>query len=427
MTDGLRRRAEARLASADPARLGEMAPEQVERLVHELQVHQIELELQNEELRKAQLELLRARDRYVDLYDFAPVGYVTMDDRGLIVEANLTATDMLGVARTKLVRRQLAEFVAAEDADSFYIRRRELLETGVRQTCDLRMKKGDGTRFWARVDCVKVAGGPGTPAQFRIAIGDISEQMTLEAQLRQEQKLAAIGTLASGVAHEINNPLQGIVAYAQLIVDRLGEPGGEPSEFASEIMHEGQRIAAITRNLLAFARQESDVRGCAGIADIVQGALALIRTLIRRDQITLDVSVPDGLPLVRCHGQEIQQVLLNLLTNARDAVSRRYPAYDEDKVIRVTAVTIDRGGAPWVRTTVEDHGPGIPPDVQERIFEPFFTTKSRAVGTGLGLSVSLGIVKRHGGELICETEPGRYARFHLDLPAASEEDEAPGA
>jgi len=237
----------------------------------------------------------------------------------------------------------------------------------------------------------------------------------MEAQLRQQQKLESIGTLAGGVAHEINNPINGIMNYAQLIQDRL-EPGSPLAEYTSEILHETQRVADIVRNLLTFARNDKESHSPARIEDIIEGTLSLIRTVIRHDQITLQVNVPGDLPDLECRSQQIQQVLMNLMTNSRDALNERYAGYDPDKVLNVEARLFEKRGRRWIRVTVEDHGTGIPPEVRERMFDPFFTTKPRDQGTGLGLAISHGIVKEHQGEMVVETEPGRFTRMHVDLP-----------
>ena len=242
------------------------------------------------------------------------------------------------------------------------------------------------------------------------------EKLQMEVHLRQQQKLESIGTLASGVAHEINNPIMGIMNYATLISERLDPSQNQLREFAHEIGHETERVAEIVRNLLVFSRQEKQEHSPAQISNIVDGTISLIRTVIKRDQITLEVDVPEGLPQIKCRSQQIQQVLMNLLTNARDAVNARYPEYDLDKIITLNVNLFEKEGRRWLRTTVEDHGVGIPVEIRERIFDPFYTTKDRAIGTGLGLSISLGIVKDHHGELSFESEEGQPTRFHLDLP-----------
>jgi len=258
---------------------------------------------------------------------------------------------------------------------------------------------------------------------FIVVFEDITERVQaekekrqMETHLRQEQKLASIGTLASGVAHEINNPLMGIMNYAQLIHDRIDPAEGRLLEFSAGIIEETERVAVIVRNLLTFAQQDRHIHSSANISDIVEDTLSLIRTIIKRDQITLEVDLPDELPVIKCRSQQIQQVLMNLLTNARDALNQRYPEYHPDKIIRVRVDPFEKDGRRWLRITVEDHGAGIPNEIRERIFDPFYTTKDRATGTGLGLSISLGIVQDHHGELTFESEEGQPTRFYLDLP-----------
>ena len=255
-----------------------------------------------------------------------------------------------------------------------------------------------------------------------VYVRDISQRKRAERQraneqaaLRQQQKLEAIGVLASGVAHEINNPINGIMNYAQLILDNACDCTGNV-EYASEIIKETERVSNIVSNLLRFSRQEKQSHSPARIEDIIERTLSLIRTLFRRDQIRLDLDMPENLPSIKCRSQQIEQVFMNLMTNARDALNMKYPDYHEDKVIKVGCSLFERDERSWLRITVEDKGPGIPTDNYDKIFEPFFTSKPRDIGTGLGLSISYGIIKDHQGEISFDTELGEYTRFHVDLP-----------
>jgi signal transduction histidine kinase len=244
-----------------------------------------------------------------------------------------------------------------------------------------------------------------------------SDRESLRDQLLQSQKLESLGVLAGGVAHEINNPINGVMNYAQLIKDKIEQRDPVLSEYAGEIIRETDRVAGIVRNLLAFARQGKQEHSPARPCDIAEGTIVLVRTILRHDRIVLTVDVPEDLPEVQCRSQQIQQVLMNLITNARDALNEKYPEHDENKKIAVTALAFEKDGETWVRITVEDTGPGIPPEARRRIFDPFFTTKPRRQGTGLGLSISHGIVKDHRGELRVESEVGAWTRFHVELPA----------
>lgn len=248
---------------------------------------------------------------------------------------------------------------------------------------------------------------------------DVTEIRRMEEKLMQSQKMESIGTLAGGVAHEINNPINGIMNYAQLILDR-NDSSSIVTGFAQEIIHETCRVAEIVRDLLTFARQEKQTYSPAQLPKIISAVLSLIQTVMRHDQIELELAIPESLPAIKCRSQQIQQVLMNLITNARDTLNERYPAYDTAKKILLSAEVIEKQSRRFIRTTVKDWGIGIPLDMQDRIFDPFFTTKPKEIGTGLGLSISYGIVREHGGELTVDSKPGQYTRFHMDLPVIEE-------
>ncbi|MCA9699232.1 MAG: HAMP domain-containing histidine kinase, partial [Myxococcales bacterium] len=223
-------------------------------------------------------------------------------------------------------------------------------------------------------------------------------------------------------AHEINNPVQGIMNYAELIAGNTGDVE-TVLEFADEITIEAQRVATIVRNLLAFSRQEREqTMEDVDAGKLIEATLSLIHAVLRKDQIEISVDVQPGLPPIRCRLQQIQQIVMNLVTNARDALNERYPGYDPNKRIVISAGRSPDPGPDKnqsrVRITVADQGAGIPGEALARIFDPFFTTKGRDQGTGLGLSVSHGIAKEHGGNLSVETRRGEGTRFYLDLPAA---------
>jgi len=188
------------------------------------------------------------------------------------------------------------------------------------------------------------------------------------------------------------------------------------ADYAREIIHETDRIAAIVKNLLQFSRQEKQTHSYASVYDMIDQTVMLINTVIKKDQIRMVLQVDEGLPQIKCRSQQIQQVLMNLLTNARDTLNEKYPEFDENKVIFLMGSLFERDGRRWVRLTVQDNGMGIPEEIRERIFEPFFSTKPKDKGTGLGLSISHGIVKDHHGSITMETEEGQFTRVILELP-----------
>jgi PAS domain S-box-containing protein len=186
-TAELRRRAEEMLPGR-PAQaldnLEALSPEEIRRMLHELRVHQIELELQNEELRQAQAELDAARARYFDLYNLAPVGYCTVSEQGLILEANLTAASLLGVARSALVQRPLTGFILPEDQDIYYRYRKQLPGAGAPQACELRMLEADGLAFWVRLEAAVAEAADGAPV-CRVVMSNITGRKRMEEALQK--------------------------------------------------------------------------------------------------------------------------------------------------------------------------------------------------------------------------------------------------
>ncbi len=356
----------------------------------------------------------------------SPASVVITDVQGNIEYVNPKFEQVTGYTLEEVRGKNPRLLKSGEMPDEAYAGMWRTIAAGGEWTGEFHNRRKDGSLYWENAILSGIKNDAGHVTHFLAVKEDITarkrleqERAGLEAKLRQHQKLESIGTLAGGVAHEINNPINGIMNYAQLIQDRL--PAESPlAEFTGEILHETQRVVTIVRNLLTFSRDEKQSHSPARLTDIVEGTLSLIRTVIRHDQITLRVDVAGNLPELKCRSQQLQQVLMNLMTNARDALNARYPGHDADKVLHVTAGEFAKEGRCWIRVTVEDHGTGITPAVRERMFDPFYTTKPRDQGTGLGLAISHGIVKEHHGELTVESEPGHFTRMHLDLPVDNE-------
>jgi len=228
-------------------------------------------------------------------------------------------------------------------------------------------------------------------------------------------KLAAVGELAAGVGHEINNPINGIINCAELLLKDAPE-GTKLRKYLELIHKESERVARIVASLLAFSRQDREAHSLARICDVVNKVLDFCRKRLEKSQIRLHVDVSENLPKLLCRTEQLQQVVLNLLVNAAHGLDERFPETDPDKVILVTASSVSIDGDPFLRLVIEDHGCGIPQQNLGRVFDPFFSTKDKDKGTGLGLSVSDGIVKSHGGTIILESEVNRYTRFTIMLP-----------
>lgn len=367
--------------------------------------------------RKEAEEILRHNRKMLSLFmDSSTEGMAILDSDLNFLEVNEATTRILGQPREVFEGTNVRDLSPDAVRSGRYQKYLDVVRTGEPFITEDRLDHPSFGHRHLFLRAFRVGDGMG------IILTDITERIhgerekrKMDAQLRHQQKLESIGTLASGVAHEINNPINIIMNYAQLILDD-SKSDGTLAENAGQILTESGRVADIVRNLLRFSRHERQAHSEADLNDVVEATLSLVRKLLARDQVEVRVDVPGDLPRCKCRTQQIQQVLMNLLTNARDALNERYPGAHEDKFVSVTASQTEQDGNPWLRLTVEDRGTGIPDDIAERVFDPFFTSKSRDMGTGLGLAISHGIVTEHRGNLSFETEPGRFTRFHVDLP-----------
>jgi signal transduction histidine kinase/integral membrane sensor domain MASE1 len=240
----------------------------------------------------------------------------------------------------------------------------------------------------------------------------------MDRRLRLQDRLEAVATLTRGAAHEINNPLSGILGYAEVIHDSA-DADSPSRHYAQEIIAEGNRIRAIVKELQYFAQPDSGSVKSIDLAELVQGTLTLARTSLRRDGVQLVVHLSSDLPPVMAPPQHLRQILLALLQNAQDALNARYPGSDPGKRILISAAVDSLDGSPMVRLTVEDHGPGIPAEVLPQVFDPFFSTKYPGSQRGLGLSSCHGLLRPIGGRIDIDSEEGEYTRVSVILPAVT--------
>ena len=248
-----------------------------------------------------------------------------------------------------------------------------------------------------------------------IILKNITSQKQIEAQLQHAQRMEAIGTLAAGVAHEINNPISGIIGYAEILKDLNQEQPAE-KDIINRIIKEADRIAEIVKNLLSFARNRHEEKNPANIKDILSSTLGLIEKRLIKDGIQLSVDVPDALPDIKVRSHEIQQVFLNILNNAHYGLKQKPLELSGEKFLNIKCEIKEVEGRNFIRTTIYDSGAGIPKNILNKICDPFFSTKPPGKGTGLGLSISHGIVNNHKGKLLFEALEGKYTKFMVDLP-----------
>lgn len=248
-----------------------------------------------------------------------------------------------------------------------------------------------------------------------LSLMDVTDNITMYGELMRADHLSSIGKLASGVAHEINNPINGIINYAQLLANKSPDNSRE-KEIAKQIIKESDRIATIVRSLLSFARDNKGERSPVYADEILSDSFALIEAQLKKNGIELHVHIPSDLPPLFVNKQQIEQVFLNIISNALYTLNEKYPLADKNKVLEIYAEERTDAGSASVRLTFKDMGTGIPPDIIDKLINPFFTTKPVDSGTGLGLSISHGIIVDHGGKISFKSIEGESTSVIIDLP-----------
>lgn len=401
----IRQRAEEAIRNDNSIAWESLPPEQMQQLLHELRVHQVELEMQNDELRRTQHELEVSRARYFDLYDLAPVGYLTVSEDGLILETNLTFATMLGVERNALLKQPLTSYIFVEDQDSYYLRRKQLLETGAAQSLDMRMLRTDGSIFHAHLQATR-----GQNGECWITLEDINELWQARQELFKAQKNESLGVLAGGIAHDFNNILAAILGNISMARLQLHEP-----ENADLRLHQAEKAAFRAKNLakqlITFARGGEPVKKNIDVRSILKEAAGF--ALLGSNVKCVFSLANDLLPVEADEGQ-IVQVIHNLVLNAVHAMP-------EGGTVTVSAdnVSARHSGNRFVKFSVADTGSGISEENLLKIYDPYFSTKQH--GSGLGLASCYSIIMKHGGKIRATSILGKGSTFTISLPASLQE------
>jgi PAS domain S-box-containing protein len=425
----LRRRAEA---AAQGRAVHATEDFQPQRALHELRVHQIELEMQNEELRRAHEELEASRARYVDLYDMAPVGYLTLGESGLILEANLTAATLLSVARSDLVKQPLSRFILRDDQDIHYLHRKRLLETGAPQMWELRLMRTGSGPFWARVQAA-MAQDDGGAAIWRAVISDVDDlkraeaerqQAKLEVQNQQFQKAESLARMAGAIAHRFNNYLMAVTGNLELVMGDLSLDARSFQDM-THAMEAARQAAQLSTQMLTYLGQAPGRHDPLDLSNLCRRSVAALRATMPKDvaleaqNLALDL-------VVSANASQIRQALTNLVANAAESYEGRGAVHFALKTISAPDIPTARRfpvgwqphGDAYACVEVVDTGRGIAESDFEALFDPFFSRKSS--GRGLGLPVVLGIVRAHGGAITVDSEPGQGSAFRIFLPISAD-------
>jgi two-component system cell cycle sensor histidine kinase/response regulator CckA len=414
-------------------------------MVHELRVHEIELSMQNEELRRSQDELAASRDAYRALYDGAPVGYLTLEPRGVIVASNATAASMLGVDDLALRSTPLSSLLSRADADRLYLHLRQATESRERCSCEVDVEpspaRSPREAVRLRLDSVAVDDGEGL--RFHTTLTDVSERHDLEQQLRQLNddlerrvnqrtlelraaherlltagKMEAIGRLAGGVAHDFNNLLTVIRLQTGMLRRQLAA-GGPAAGGLADIERASRTAAALVGKLLAFARSAPAHAGGCDPVLVIRELSGLLRGSIP-EGIGLALHLADDAGWVDVDRASLEQVVMNLVYNGRDAIADAGAIGIELQRVDGATVALRHPEADpsrdYVMIAVRDSGHGMDAETLGRAFEPFYTTKGGERGTGFGLATVYGVVMAAAGFIDLRSEKGRGTEVLVYLP-----------
>ena len=410
---GSRRRAEKRLRRQPPGTGPARKEADTERLVLELEGRSIQLEMQNQQLQQARKELEAGLEKYRELYDFAPVGYLTLDREGIVREANLTLASLLGIERARLVQRRFGLWVFAADQPGFSAFLAKVFESKGRESCEVRMLKEGKPPVEVRLEAAVAASGQ----ECRVVVRDITERKRAERDFLVLSKIESTGLLAGGIAHDFNNLLAVILLDLEM-VQALAPASEQLALYLEQAKQTAVTAHGLTKQLLSFAKEDPPVRKPIRLSALIQEST---RLALSGSRVRSEFSLADGLWPVEADARQLGQVIRNVVLNAREAIPQGGTVS-----VRAENVVLGPRENPslppgvYVRISIADQGCGIPKEVLPRIFDPYFSTKQRGEqkGMGLGLTICHRVIQEHGGAISVESPPGGGTTFHLHLPAS---------
>lgn len=385
-----------------------------------------------EELVAARTADLREKSDHLQLLATAIEGaaeamFIT-DARLVIQYVNPAFETLTGYSSAEITGQTPRILRSDAQTDAFFENIYESIKPGVPWRGNIVNRRKDGSTYTSDVIISGVAGPDGVVRNYVYMGRDVSEELRLRERLNRAQRLESVGQLAGGIAHDFNNILQAIIGYAQLSLDMLPEDS-EPHHNCTEISGAARRAADLTRQLLAFSRRQLIKPAPVDLNQVIQGLLNLLRRVLRED-IDLDFVPGHSLGTVEADIGQVEQILMNLCVNARDAMPRGGRITIETENVLLNGAYTE--AHPWARPgrfvllSVTDTGEGMPPHVVDKIFEPFFTTKQESGGTGLGLATVYGVVKQHQGFIHCYSEVGKGTTFKIYLAMSSRRAETVG-
>jgi two-component system NtrC family sensor kinase len=351
-------------------------------------------------------EIRAAEANYRDLFDNANDFIFTLDGNFAVSSANKVVLKTTGYQLDEIIGAPVTQFISAQQLPALYkLLKAHLVSTPSLAPFELLVFGKDGQETLLEVS-IRVRREGRRPVSIHCIARDITHRRELEQQLQQTEKLSTIGKLVAGVAHELNNPLTTIIGYSSLL--QQSDLPGETQTDLNVIFRQAQRARLIVRDLLTFARRFELETKQVDLNEIIMGSLTLMKPQLQSNAVQIKTALDAGLPPTMADSHQLEQVFINLITNAIHALA----VIPEPGQLTITS----RNNDDHILLSFADNGPGIPPNIINRIFDPFFSTKQVGEGTGLGLSICFGIISEHKGRIWAENAPTGGATFHIDLP-----------
>lgn len=403
-------------------------PGEMRQLLQELQIYQAELEIQNEELRQSQQNLIESRDRFADLYYYAPVGYVTVNFAGIIHSANLVASNLFHRTRQELEHSPLSRFISPRDTDTLYLHFKAVQKGGERQVCELELHQDCSCRY-VMLDTMPTAQTCDNPAAMRVAIIDITEQRlfrqeraTLDKKLQELERIESLAIIAAGVAHDFNNLLSPALTYVELLALSIGpdSPGREHLQRATQAI---EKAGDVCKTMLGYAGSEQVEPDVVDPGHLIREALPLLKTYMSANT-QLVIKCDDLLDPVNSSATLIDRVIMNLVVNASESITHDGGVISiQAKNVYLNSVdieqmTIARDTSPGNHVCIEvtDNGCGMDSETLSHLFDPFFSSK--ASGHGLGMAAVVGLTRSHHATVKVVSQQGRGTSIGVYFPAS---------
>ena len=383
---------EGKRGSVEPVKsllaLDNAGTEEIEQLKEQLQAREWDLEIQCQAMQEALGELEESRNRYADLYDFAPAGYVTFDEKGCICEINLAGAALLGLERSRLLGMPMTVFINKGSYKRFFDHLRSCRLTGKKVITELEIIPKKTVAIYAQIISMPLPGAGGYSSNYRSIIADITERKLMEKEMSRMERLNLIGEMAAGIAHEIRNPLTTVRGFLQSFMMKM-----EFAQFDSRLnlmITELDRANSIITEYLSLARNKLLDQSPQSLNTIIQDLLPLLESDALLNEKWIVTELADDIPVLLLDAQEMRQLILNFVRNGLEAM------LPGGQLTIGTFVEAEQ-----VVLFIQDQGLGIPPEIEQKLGTPFLTTKEN--GTGLGLPICFNIANRHHAKIDVKT------------------------